>query len=67
MRLKNFNYKDIGYFKYKSTIPTIADCIREYPITEFILEKIKKNELFWEFEIEKQKPKLQDGKFIILI
>jgi len=67
LKLKNFNYKDIGYFKYKSTIPVIADCVREYPITEHILDKIKNNELSWEFEIERQKPKLQNGKFIILI
>jgi len=65
--LKNFNYKDIGYFKYKSSIPTIVDCIKEYPITEFILEKIKKKELVWEIEMEEGNPKLYNGKFIILI
>ena len=65
--MKNFNYKDIGYFKYKSSIPTIVDCIKEYPITEFILEKIKKKELVWEIEMEEGNPKLYNGKFIILI
>jgi histidinol phosphatase-like PHP family hydrolase len=65
--LKSFNYNQIGYFKYKSTIPTIVDCVREYPITEFILDKIKKNELVWEIESERQKPKLHNGKLIVLI
>jgi histidinol phosphatase-like PHP family hydrolase len=65
--LKNFNYKKIGYFKYKSTIPTIVDCVKEYPITEFILDKIEKNELVWEIETDKETPKLFNGKFIILI
>jgi hypothetical protein len=44
-----------------------VDCVREYPITEFILEKIKKEELNWEFEMEEQKPKLYNGKLIVLI
>jgi hypothetical protein len=61
------NYIDIGYYKYKSLTPTIVDCVREYPITEFILEKIKKEELDWEFEMEEQKPKLYNGKLIVLI
>ena len=67
LKLKNFNYKEIGYFKYKSTAPTIVDCVREYPITEFILDKIKNNELVWELETEEQTPKLFNGKFIVLI
>ena len=61
------NYIDIGYYKYKSLTPTIVDCVREYPITEFILEKIKKEELVWEFEMEEGKPKLCNGKLIVLI
>jgi hypothetical protein len=61
------NYIDIGYYKYKSLTPSIVDCVREYPITEFILEKIKKEELNWEFEMEEQKPKLYNGKLIVLI
>jgi hypothetical protein len=61
------NYIDIGYYKYKSLTPSIVDCVREYPITEFILEKIKKEELVWEFEMEEQKPKLYNGKLIVLI
>ena len=61
------NYIDIGYYKYKSHTPTIVDCVREYPITEYILEKIKKEELVWEFELEEQKPKLCNGKLIVLI
>jgi hypothetical protein len=61
------NYIDIGYYKYKSLTPSIVDCVREYPITEFILEKIKKEELVWEFEMEEQEPKLYNGKLIVLI
>jgi hypothetical protein len=61
------NYIDIGYYKYKSLTPSIVDCVREYPITEFILEKIKKEELVREFEMEEQKPKLYNGKLIVLI
>lgn len=64
----NYSHTDIGYFKYKSHTPTIVDCIKEYPITEFILEKIKKKELIWEIEMEEEKkPKLHNGKLIILI
>jgi hypothetical protein len=61
------NYIDIGYYKYKSHTPTIVDCVREYPMTEFILEKIKKKELVWELEMKEQKPRLFNGKLIILI
>lgn len=67
LKSKSVSYKDIGYYKYKSSVPLIADCVREYPITEFILEKIKKKELVWEFEMEEQKPKLYNGKLIVLI
>ena len=63
----NYSQTDIGYYKYESHTPTIVDCIKEYPITEFILEKIKKEELFWEFEMEEEKPKLYNGKLIVLI
>lgn len=63
----NYSQTDIGYYKYKSHTSTIVDCIKEYPITEFILEKIKKKELFWEFEMEEEKPKLYNGKLIVLI
>jgi hypothetical protein len=67
--ISKFNYSptDIGYFKYRSHNPLIVDCIKEYPITEFILEKIEKKELMWEFEMEEEKPKLYNGKLIILI
>jgi len=41
--------------------------VREYPMTEFILEKIKKKELVWELEMEEQKPRLYNGKLIVLI
>ena len=63
----NYSYTDIGYFKYKSHTPTIVDCIKEYPITEFILKKIEKKELDWEFEMEEEIPKLYNGKLIVLI
>jgi hypothetical protein len=61
------NYTDIGYYKYKSLTPTIVDCVREYPITELILEKIMKKELVWEFEMEEGNPRLYNGKLIVLI
>jgi hypothetical protein len=66
-KLKNFNYKNIGYFKYKSFTPTTVDCVKEYPITDFILEKIKKREIVWEVEMEKGNPKLYNGKLVVLI
>ncbi len=43
------------------------DCIKEYPITDFILEKIKNKEIVWEFEMENGTPKLLNGKLIILV
>jgi len=61
--LKNFNYENIGYYKYKSFTPIIVDCIKEY----FILEKIKNKEIVWEFEMENGTPKLLNGKLIILV
>jgi hypothetical protein len=65
--LKNFNYENIGYYKYKSFTPIIVDCIKEYPITDFILEKIKNKEIVWEFEMENGNPKLLNGKLIVLV
>jgi hypothetical protein len=58
--------KNIGYYKYYPTNPNIADCIREYPITEDILRYIKKTGLY-NIEYQNSKPKLIDGKFVVLI
>jgi hypothetical protein len=58
--------KNIGYYKYYPTNPNIADCIREYPITEDILRYIKKTGLY-KIEYQNSKPKLIDGKFVVLI
>jgi hypothetical protein len=44
-----------------------VDCVKEYPITDFILEKIKKREIVWEVEMEKGNPKLYNGKLVVLI
>jgi hypothetical protein len=59
-------YKNIGYYKYYPTNPNIADCIREYPITDEILKYIKKTGLYV-LEYENTKPKLINGKFVVLI
>jgi hypothetical protein len=58
--------KNIGYYKYYPTNPNIADCIREYPITDEILKYIKKTGLYV-LEYENTKPKLINGKFVVLI
>jgi hypothetical protein len=66
-KLNNFEFDKIGYFKYKPSVPSIVDCIREYPITEFLMNKIKNKEITWEIETEKETPILYKGKFIVLI
>jgi hypothetical protein len=58
--------KNIGYYKYRSYNPNIADCVREYPITEDILNYIKKTG-FFKVEYQNSKPKLIKGKFVVLI
>lgn len=58
--------KNIGYYKYEPSTLNIADCIREYPITEDILRYIKKTGLY-KIEYQNSKPKLIDGKFVVLI
>jgi len=58
--------KNIGYYKYYPTNPNIANCIREYPITEEILEYIKKTGLF-RIEYQDSKPKKINGKLVALI
>lgn len=62
----NNTIKNIGYYKYYPTNPNIADCIREYPITEDILRYIKKTGVF-EIEYQDSEPKLINGKFVVLI
>ena len=62
----NNTIKNIGYYKYKSINPNIADCVREYPITEDILRYIEKTKLF-KIEYQDSRPKLINGKFVVLI
>lgn len=56
----------IGYYKYISTNPNIADCVREYPITKEILEYINKTGLF-RIECQDSEPKKINGKLVALI
>jgi len=58
--------KNIGYYRYYPTNPNISDCIREYPITEEVLKYIKKTGLF-KLEYQDSKPRLINGKFVVLI
>ena len=58
--------KNIGYYRYYPTNPNIADCIREYPITEDVLKYIKKTGLF-KLEYQDSKPRLINSKFVVLI
>ena len=67
LKSRNFSLADLGYFKYKSSVESVADCIREYPMTEFILDKIKNNQIPWEIEKEEGIPKKFNGKYIVLI
>ncbi len=71
-KLNIFEFNKIGYFKYKPRVPSIAGgearfSMPQYPISEFLINKIKNNEIEWEIETEKQEPKLFKGKFIVLI
>ena len=58
--------KNIGYYKYYPTNPNIADCIREYPITEEVIKYIKKTGQY-KLEYQNSKPKTINGKFVVLI
>lgn len=57
----------IGYYKYKSSHSPIVECVREYPIYSEIINRIIKNKIQWEFEMEDDSPKLINGKAVILI
>lgn len=57
---------EIGYFKYKSNIETIVDCIKEFPITDDIKTLIK-HENNISIEIVDGEPNLIEGKYVVLI
>lgn len=59
--------ENVGYFKYKSQIPITIDCIKEYPITEEILDLICNNKVKFEIEKKNEIPVEINGKFIVLI
>lgn len=67
MSLKLKNDIEIGYFKYKSTVSSTADCIREYPITEDIIKLINDGLVSYEIETENGEPKLINGLGIIFV
>jgi len=56
-----------GFFKYKTNVDTIVDCVREYPINEDILKLLEENNIIYEIEMDNGKPKLIDGLGVILI
>ena len=68
MKSKNLtNDIELGFYKYKSIIISEADCVREYPINEYILNLIEEKNIVFEIEMDGEKPKLIQGLGIILI
>lgn len=61
------DYTNVGFYKYKSSILSEADCIREYPITDYILDLVKENIVPLELEMENNQPKLINGLTVILV
>jgi hypothetical protein len=64
--LTNTIFEKVGYYKYEPSNPLLVECVREYPITQEILEYLKKTNSI-KFELENNKPKLIDGKMVVLI
>jgi len=60
-------YNRIGFYKYKPKVFSEADCIREYPITKYILSLIEQNQIPFEIEMENGQPKLINGLTILLV
>lgn len=56
----------IGYYKYGSNVPNIANCILEYPITDEILEHIKKTGKF-KIEMIDSEPKKINDMYVVLV
>lgn len=60
------NIEKIGYYKYETLNLTFNDLCNEYPITDKIIEHIKKfNNV--KIEFDGVHPKLINGKFVVLI
>lgn len=57
---------EIGFYRYLNRNQTNLDCINSYPITSFIQEYIS-NQEFINIEFENNKPKLTEGKIVVLI
>lgn len=57
---------EIGFFKYLNKNEIIINCINTYPITPYIQEYIT-NQEFINIEFNNNKPKLIDGKVVVLI
>lgn len=60
-----WNY-EIGFYKYSNKNQSIIDCISHYPINQSIEDYIS-NQEYVIIETENEKPKLLDGKVIVLI
>lgn len=60
------NIEKIGYYKYETLNSTFSDLCDEYPMTDKIIEHIKKlNNV--KIEFDGSHPKLVNGKFVALI
>lgn len=57
---------EIGFYRYLNRNQTNLDCINFYPINSFIQEYIF-NQEFINIEFENDKPKLTEGKIVVLI
>lgn len=60
------NIEKIGYYKYETSNKEFNSLCGEYPITDDIINHIKKLN-YIKFEFEKDNPKLINGKFIVLV
>lgn len=63
--IKVWNY-EIGFYKYINRTESIINCINIYPITPFI-QKYISEQSFINIEFENDKPKLIEGKIVVLI
>jgi hypothetical protein len=56
----------IGYYKYETSNKTFYNLCDEYPITEHIINYLKKSNHV-KIEFEQNQPKLINGKFVVLV
>ena len=61
------DFKQIGYYKYKTKNNPNTNFINEYPIHEGILNYIKSKQDSIELEFQDSKPKKINNKFVVLI